>query len=111
MLKNENRLKLLNINLNFLKVLIILFITFIILSTSIAIYYLTADPPDGMCLMCVGCPCPYRDFIIAKNYYLNYFFPISMSLNTILIIICSVLIPILKLRYYALKVTTRFNSN
>lgn len=68
-------------------------------------YYLTANPPDLPCLMCEGCPCPSRDFIIARNYYLNFLFPMLICLNILSIAICIILILVLKYRYSVLRLT------
>jgi len=104
-LKDRNRLKLTRITWKTLKGLSILFSAFLLMSILTAIYYLIADPPDLPCLMCVGCPCPYRDFIIARNYYLNFLFPAFLLFNTIFIIICFILITIMKHRNDSLKLT------
>jgi len=104
-LKDRNRLKLTIITWKTLNGLCILFSAFLLMSILTAIYYLIADPPDLPCLMCAGCPCPYRDFIIARTYYLNFLFPTLILLNTIFIAICIILIAILKHKYDSLKLT------
>jgi len=100
---DKNRIRLPTITWKILNGFRIMFIAFILMSILTAIYYLIADPPDLPCLMCVGCPCPYRDFIIARNYYLSFLFPILFLLNMIFITICSILIVILKYRVRVLK--------
>ena len=104
-MKDRNRLALTLITWKIINGLCILFSAFLLINILTAIYYLTADPPHLPCPMCVDCPCPYRDFIIARNYYLNFLFPMLISLNMLFIIICISLIAILKLRYDSLKLT------
>ncbi|MFX0000966.1 MAG: hypothetical protein ACFE88_12715 [Candidatus Hermodarchaeota archaeon] len=81
----------------------IMFFTLIFIDILIMIYYLTYNPQNLPCLMCVGCPCPYMDFLRAKEYYLNFLFPIAILLNLLLIIISTVLIVILKYNARAFK--------
>ncbi|NVM18261.1 MAG: hypothetical protein HWN80_11145 [Candidatus Lokiarchaeota archaeon] len=104
-MKEKNRLKLTLIAWKILNSLCILFSAFLLMTILTAFYYLTAEPPNTPCLMCVGCPCPYRDFIIARNYYLNFLFPALLLLNIISISICLLLITFLKHRYDYLKLT------
>lgn len=104
-MKDRNRLKFTLITWKIINGLWILFSVFLLMNILTTIYYLTANPPDLPCLMCVGCPCPYRDFIIARNYYLNFLFPTLFLLNILFISICLILITFLKHRYDSLKLT------
>lgn len=104
-MKDRNRLKFTLITWKIANALCILFSVFLLMSILTAIYYLTADPPNVFCLMCVGCPCPYTDFIIARNYYLNFVFPTLFLLNIVFISISLILITFLKHRYASLKLT------
>ena len=53
--------------------------------------------------MCDGCPCPYTDFLRAKDYYLNVLFPIMIIFNLIFIIVETVLIVNLRHKVRVLK--------
>ncbi|MFX0048284.1 MAG: hypothetical protein ACFE8G_08970 [Candidatus Hermodarchaeota archaeon] len=105
MLKDRNWLPLINIAWKILNGFCILFSAFLLISILIAIYYLTAEPPDLACLMCVGCPCAYTDFILARDYYLNFLFPWLIAFNTIFLSISIILIAILKHKYDTLKLS------
>ncbi|MFX0019408.1 MAG: hypothetical protein ACFFAK_18170 [Promethearchaeota archaeon] len=104
-MKDKIKLTLPLVTLKILNSLCILFSAFILISTLRALYFLTADPPDLPCLMCEGCPCPPSDFVIARNYYLNFLFPTLIFSNIILIALCIILISILKFKYSFLKLT------
>lgn len=104
-MKDRNWLKLTLITWKIVNSLCILFSAFFLINILTAFYYLTAEPPYFPCLMCDGCPCPYRDFIIARDFYLNFLYPMLILLNTIFIIICIILIAILEHRHDSLKLT------
>ena len=99
MLKDKNWLRLLHITWKLLISFCAIFSAFLLISIIVAIYYLTAKPPEMACFMCVGCPCAYTEFITARDYYLNVLFPRLIVLNSIIISFCATSIVILKLRF------------
>ena len=103
-MKEKNRIRFLIITWRILFGLRILICVFIFISILEAVYYLITEPPQGLpCLMCDGCPCPYYDFIKARNQYLKVLFPMIISLYLTIIIIISILIAYLRHKFNVLK--------
>ena len=106
MLKCINRLKLLSISWKLLIGFCVFFSTSLLISSLAALYYLTAEPPEMACYLCVGCPCAYTEYIAIRDYYLNFLFPRLAVVMMIPLSFCIALFAIQKLRYEKLKLTT-----
>lgn len=90
-MKNRNQISLFKFTSDILIVFCLLFSAVMLTTIFIEFYFIFAEPPNVYCLMCVGCPCPYRDFMIAKHYYLNFLFPRLMIFNIFFIGIFTIL--------------------
>jgi hypothetical protein len=90
-MKDRIEISLFKFTSNILIVFCLLFSAVMLTSIFTALYFIFAEPPNLPCLACVGCPCPYRDFLIAKHYYLNFLFPRLMIFNIFFIGIFTIL--------------------
>lgn len=111
-LNYRNKLNLLKLSSKILKGFFILLSAFLLMSIFTASYYLVAEPLNTPCLMCVGCPCPYRDFIRARNYYFNFLLPKLIIYNLFfmaIITIFMILIAILKNKYDSFGLNHNYN--
>jgi len=106
MLKDRNWLKLMSISWRLLIGFCVAFSTSLLISSLAALYYLSAEPPEITCFLCVGCPCAYTEYIAIRDYYLSFLFPRLAVFIMIPFSFCIALFAILKLRYEKLKLTT-----